>query len=76
VGNPSNPGTKAAARGPSSPPSTISSDLEAELRSAAEDFERGDYIELSAEQLERCIANGESPWLDESHGSAQRFVEP
>jgi len=68
VANPSNPGTESAARGISSPPSAISSDLEDELRSAADDFERGDYIELSAEQLERCIATGESPWPDESRG--------
>jgi hypothetical protein len=68
VGNPSTPGTKAAARGISSPPSAISSDLEDQLRNAADDFEHGDYIELSDEQLERCIANGESPWPDESRG--------
>lgn len=47
-------------------PSAISSDLEDGLRSAADDFEHGDYIDLSAEQLERCIARGESPWPDES----------
>ncbi len=41
-------------------------DLEDELRSAAQDFERGDYIELTDEQLARCIATGESPWPDES----------
>jgi hypothetical protein len=68
VGNPSNPGTKAAARGGSLPHSGISSDLEDELRSAADDFEHGDYVELSAEQLERCIAIGKSPWPDESRG--------
>ena len=68
VGNPSNPGTKAAAREISSPPRAISSDLEDELRSAADDFENGDYIELSAEQLERGITNGESPGPDESRG--------
>ena len=44
------------------------SELEAELRQAELDFERGDYIELTPEQLERCIATGESPWPDESHG--------
>ena len=43
-------------------------DLAAELRQADEDFERGDYIELTSEQLERCIATGESPWPDESPG--------
>jgi hypothetical protein len=31
-----------------------------------QDFERGDYIELTVEQLERCAATGESPWPDES----------
>jgi hypothetical protein len=31
-----------------------------------DDFERGDYIELTVEQLERCAATGESPWPDES----------
>lgn len=39
-----------------------------ELRQADEDFERGDYVELSSEQLERCVATGESPWPDESPG--------
>jgi hypothetical protein len=31
-----------------------------------EDFKRGDYIELTVEQLENCAATGESPWPDES----------
>jgi len=43
-------------------------DLANELRQADEDFERGDYIELTVEQLDRCIATGESPWPDESPG--------
>ncbi len=47
---------------------TPSAELEAELSAAATDFDRGDYLELSAEQLERCIATGESPWPDESPG--------
>ena len=68
MGTPSNPRTKAAARGIGSSPSAVSSDLEDELRSAADDFEHGDYIELTADKLERCIANGESPWPDESRG--------
>lgn len=42
-------------------------DLEEELRQAMADFERGDYIELTPEQLEHCAATGESPWPDESH---------
>jgi hypothetical protein len=53
----------AAARSLESAPS-----LEDELRSAKEDFESGDYIELTPEQLERCIITGESPWLRVSRG--------
>ena len=44
-------------------------ELEEELRQADGDFARGDYIELTAEQLARCIEIGESPWpgeLDDS----------
>ena len=40
--------------------------LERELLQAMQDFERGDFIELTAEQLEHCAATGESPWPDES----------
>jgi hypothetical protein len=43
-------------------------DLERELLRAMQDLERGDYIELTVEQLEQCAATGESPWPDESHG--------
>jgi hypothetical protein len=42
-------------------------DLEQELLQALEDFERGDYIELTVEQLEHCAATGESPWPDAEH---------
>jgi len=45
---------------------TAPSDLEAELLAAERDFENGDYIELTLEQLEHCIETGESPWPDES----------
>lgn len=41
-------------------------DLEQELLQAMQDFERGDYIELTVEQLEHCAETGESPWPDES----------
>lgn len=41
-------------------------DLERELLQAMADFERGDFIELTIEQLERCAETGESPWPDES----------
>jgi hypothetical protein len=43
-------------------------DLEQELLRAMKDFERGDFIELTVEQLEHCAATGESPWRDESRG--------
>lgn len=42
-------------------------DLERELLQAMADFENGDYIELTVEQLEHCAATGESPWPHESH---------
>lgn len=41
---------------------TTQADLEDELRRAEQDFERGDFIELTVEQLDRCIAVGEWPW--------------
>jgi hypothetical protein len=44
-------------------------ELEEEVRQGHDDFARGDYIELTAEQLARCIETGQSPWpgeLDES----------
>jgi hypothetical protein len=41
--------------------------LEREILQAMEEFERGDYIELTVEQLDHCAATGESPWPDESH---------
>ena len=42
----------------------VSPALEAELRRAAEELARGDFIELGTEQLERAAATGESPWPD------------
>jgi hypothetical protein len=41
-------------------------DLERELIQAEQDFDTGDYLELTVEQLEHCAATGESPWPDES----------
>lgn len=35
--------------------------LEEELRQA-EDFARGDFIEVTIEELDRCIAAGKWPW--------------
>lgn len=43
-----------------------SPDLERELLQAMQDFERGDYIELTIEELEHCAATGEWPWPGES----------
>jgi len=44
----------------------MQAELEEELRHAEENFARGDFIELTIEQLDRCIAAGEWPWPDES----------
>ena len=58
----------------SSPAATLrtasaeSLDLDAELELAVEEIDRGDCIELSTEQLERCALGGEWPWPDESLG--------
>jgi hypothetical protein len=46
----------------------VLSELEDELRSANEDFESGDFIDLAAEKLEHCITTGESPWQGEFRG--------
>lgn len=54
------------ARDVRAPSSAQDSDLLQEILSAEADFERGDYIDLTREQLERCIVTGESPWPDES----------
>ena len=37
-------------------------ELEVELRQAEDDFMRGDFIELTVEELDRCIAMGDWPW--------------
>ena len=45
------------------------SDLLEEILAAEADFERGDYIELTVEQLEHCAATRESPWPDDESRS-------
>ncbi len=40
----------------------LQAELEQELRQAEEDFARGDFIELTVEEFDRCIAAGEWPW--------------
>ena len=47
--------------------STEAIDLESEVRQAVADIERGDYLELTADQLENWADTGELPWPDESH---------
>lgn len=39
--------------------------LAEELRHAEEDFANGDFIEVTIEELDRCILAGEWPWQDE-----------
>jgi hypothetical protein len=41
-----------------------------DLVRADADFEDGDYIELSPEQLDHCIATGESPWTTNPNGTS------
>ena len=43
-------------------------ELEQELLQAMKEFETGEYIELTVEQLEHCAATGASPWPDASRG--------
>jgi hypothetical protein len=46
--------------------SNAQAELEEELRQAERDFANGDFIELTIEELDRCIAAGKWPWPDES----------
>jgi|HubBroStandDraft_1064217.scaffolds.fasta_scaffold115792_2 hypothetical protein len=39
--------------------------LAEELRHAEEDFANGDFIEVTIEELDRCIVASEWPWQDE-----------
>ena len=45
---------------------TMQADLQDELQRADQDFARGDFIELTVEDLDRCTAAGEWPWPTES----------
>jgi hypothetical protein len=56
----------AAANEAGSPQFKLTAELERELREAAAEIDRGDCVELTPEQLERCIREGEWPWPDES----------
>ena len=37
-----------------------------DIHDAFEEFERGDYVDLGPEQLDRWVETGEQPWPDES----------
>ena len=41
-------------------------ELEEELRTAEQDFARGEFVEFSVQELDRCIEAGEWPWASES----------
>ncbi len=49
-----------------SPQGELQAELEEELLQAEQDFARGDYIELTVEALDRCIAAGKWPWQRDS----------
>ncbi len=44
----------------------MQAELEEELRSAEQDFARGDFVELTVQELDRSIDAGEWPWARES----------
>jgi hypothetical protein len=46
----------------------LSPGLEQELHRAVEEIERGEYIELTTEDLDRWVDDGVSAWSDESRG--------
>jgi hypothetical protein len=66
MATPSDPERASAAHDASLSLPTSESDLLSEIQSAEADFERGDYIDLTPEQLVRCIETGEFPWPEES----------
>jgi hypothetical protein len=47
---------------------TMWAELGEELRSAEDDFVRGDFVGLTGEELDRCIAAAEWPWAPASSG--------
>jgi len=47
----------------------VSAELEAEIVAGIAEFDRGEYIELTREQLDHAATTGEWPWAeDESRG--------
>jgi hypothetical protein len=53
---------------PMSSKAQAQAELEEELRQAEEEFARGDYIEVTGEELDRCVAAGIWPWERVSTG--------
>jgi len=47
-------------------PHGVRAELEEELRQAEEDLERGAFIDITIEELDRCVAAEEWPWSDAS----------
>jgi len=45
---------------------SLQSDLENEVRQAERDFACGDFVDVTVEELDRCIAAGKWPWPTES----------
>jgi hypothetical protein len=43
----------------------VQAELERELRQAEEDFANGDFVDVTIEELDRCIATGKWPWQHE-----------
>lgn len=41
---------------------TMQTTVEEELCQAEDDFARGDCIELTVDELDRCVASGRWPW--------------
>ncbi len=41
-------------------------ELTEELRQAEADFARGDFVDITLDEIDRCIAAGDWPWPDES----------
>lgn len=44
----------------------VSPELEAEIVGAMEEIDRGEFLELTVEQLDHAAATGEWPWPDDA----------
>ena len=68
MATPSSPESVRVSQDVDAPAAGDESDLLAEILAAEAEFERGDYIELTREQLAHAVETGEFPWPDESLG--------